>query len=111
MDEYRRDCDIATQFALDTHTNKRSKWRLKSGTSRRRSFFQKSLSDELEKERFSATVFRQDRDSMSVFIEAQRAEIEFLKSRPQNQSQDGELILRMKRDIDDLKRELQRSLD
>ena len=99
MEEYRRDCDIATQFALDTHKEK-IKMEVEQQYLQKAKVFQKSLSDELEKERSSGIVYRKDRDSMSVFIEAQRAEIEFLKSRPQNQSQDGELILRMKRDIE-----------
>ena len=110
MEEYRRDCDISTQLALDTHREK-IKMDAESQFTEKAKAYQKSVAEELERERASGTVLRKDRDAMSVIIESQRLEIESLKARPQAQGLDADLISRMRQDIDDLRRELQRSLE
>ncbi len=63
--------------------------------------YQRPMKDEFERERSAQT----------VLIENQRCEIDFLKNHSQNRSQEGERILSLRRDLEDLKVKHQRTLD
>ena len=63
MEEYRRDCGIYTQLALDTNREK-IKMDVESQLTQKAKAYQKSAAEELERERASVTVLRKDRDAM-----------------------------------------------
>ena len=75
MEEYRRDCDIASQLALGTHRDK-VKMEVESQFLQKAKVYQKSWSDEFERERASLTESRKDRDSMSVIFDSMRGDLQ-----------------------------------
>ena len=75
MEEYRRDCDIASQLAIGTHRDK-IKMEVESQFLQKAKVYQKSWSGEFERERASVTVSRKDRDSMYVILDDMRGELQ-----------------------------------
>ena len=89
------------QLALDTHFEK-IKIDVESQLLQKARVYQRSLAEGYPSK---------DRGAMSVLLESQRAEISSLKGQSNAQGPDSELISRMRQDIDDLRNELQRSLE